>query len=83
MRQGLAASEGRPDLGRQAKKLSLIYTLEILKKYSDEDHQLTQKQIVDLLREEYEMEVDRRTVKTNLMDLIDLGYETDLWRSRG
>ena len=62
-------------MGRQAKKLSLIYTLEILKKYSDEDHQLTQKQIVDLLREEYEMEVDRRTVKTNLMDLIDLGYE--------
>lgn len=64
-------------MGRQAKKLSLFNTLEILKKYTDEDHRLTQAELLELLKRDYEMEVDRRTVKSNLMDLIELGYEID------
>lgn len=61
-------------MGKQAKKLSLFNTLEILKKYSDEEHRLSQAEIVDLLKRDYEMEVDRRTVKSNIMDLTELGY---------
>ncbi len=64
-------------MGRQAKKLSLFNTLEILKKYTDEDHRLTQTELLDLLKKDYEMEIDRRTLKSNLMDLIELGYEIE------
>ena len=64
-------------MGRQSKKLSLFNTLEILKTYSDEDHRLTQTEILELLKRDYEMEVDRRTIKSNLMDLIELGYEIE------
>jgi predicted DNA-binding transcriptional regulator YafY len=60
-----------------SKKLSLFNTLEILKKYTDADHRLTQTQIAELLQQEYGMEVDRRTVKRNLMELIELGYEIE------
>ncbi len=64
-------------MGRQSKKLSLFNTLAILKKYSDEDHRLSQAEILDLLKRDYDMEVDRRTIKSNLMDLIELGYEIE------
>ena len=64
-------------MGRQSKKLSLFNTLEILKKYTDEDHRLTQAEIVELLKQDYDMEIDRRTVKSNIMDLIELGYEIE------
>lgn len=64
-------------MGRQSKKLSLFNTLEILKKYTDEDHRLTQAEIVELLKQDYDMEIDRRTVKSNIMDLIEIGYEIE------
>ena len=64
-------------MGGQSKKLCLLNTLELLKKYTDEDHRLTQAELVELLKREYDMEVDRRTVKSNLMELIGLGYEIE------
>ncbi|SES94001.1 Predicted DNA-binding transcriptional regulator YafY, contains an HTH and WYL domains [Pseudobutyrivibrio sp. C4] len=64
-------------MGRQSKKLSLFNTLEILKKYTDENHRLTQAELLDLLKQDYDMEIDRRTIKSNLMDLIELGYEIE------
>ena len=59
----------------QPKKLIIINILDILKKYSDEQHKLSQKEITELLRREYDMTVDRRSVKNNLMDLIESGYQ--------
>ena len=59
---------------KQPKKLIIINILDILKKYTDEDHRLSQKQIEDLLEREYEMKVDRKAVRRNLMNLIDSGY---------
>lgn len=58
----------------QPKKLLIINILDILKKYSDEDHRLTQKDIIFLLKREYNMTVDRKSVKSNLMNLIEAGY---------
>ena len=55
----------------------IIHILDILKKYTDEDHRLSQKEIADILRTEYDEIVDRKTVKRNLMDLIDFGYEIE------
>ena len=58
----------------QPKKLLIINILDILKKYSDEDHRLTQKDIIELLKRDYNMTVDRKSVKSNLMNLIEAGY---------
>ncbi len=59
------------------KKMVIINILEILKKYSDMDHRLTQAQIADILKKEYYMDVDRRTVKRNLMNLLDFDFGID------
>ena len=58
----------------QPKKLMIINILDILKKYTDEDHRLSQKDIVDILKKEYSMPADRKAVKSNLMNLVDFGY---------
>lgn len=60
--------------GAQPKKLLILNILEILKKYSDEEHRLSQKEIVGYLRTEYGMTADRKSVKRNLTDLIESGY---------
>ncbi|MCR5824788.1 MAG: WYL domain-containing protein [Lachnospiraceae bacterium] len=53
------------------KKLVILYVLEILKKYTDEDHTLTQKEISDLLKSNYDIKVDRKTMKKYLEGLVD------------
>lgn len=64
-------------MGRQSKKLCLFNVLEILKNYTDEEHKITQAEILKKLKEEYDMEVDRRTIASNINDLIELGYEIE------
>ena len=61
----------------QSKKMLNMNILEILKKYSDENHRLNQKEIIDLLESEYQMTVDRKAIKRNLMNLLDSGYELE------
>lgn len=61
----------------QPKKMLIMHILDILRKYTDEDHRLSQKEIGDILRAEYGMVVDRKSIKRNLMDLIDFGYEIE------
>ena len=58
------------------KKISILYILNILKKYTDVNHPMTQQQIMDRLRSDYDMPVDRGTVKSNVMDVIDAGFIT-------
>ena len=45
------------------KKLLLLNILDILKKYSDADHKLTQKKIEEILLNEYSMKVNRKSIK--------------------
>ena len=59
------------------KKMIIINILDILKKYTDMDHRLTQVEIADILKKEYYMEVDRKTVKRNLLNLLDLNCGID------
>lgn len=56
------------------KKMLIINILDILKKYSDENHRLSAKEIGERLEREYLQKVDRKAVKRNLMNLIDFGY---------
>ena len=62
---------------QQPKKLMIINILDILRKYTDEDHRLSQKEIVDILEKKYDMKSDRKSVKRNLMNLIDFGYDIE------
>lgn len=59
------------------KKILIINILDILRKYTDENHRLSQKDMADILKTEYHMTVDRKAVKRNLMNLIDFGYEIE------
>lgn len=62
---------------KQPKKLVLFNILDILKRYTDENHRLSQKEIEEILRNEYDMTVDRKTVKSSLMNLEEFGYELE------
>lgn len=62
---------------QQPKKMLIINILDILRKYTDADHRLSQRDIVELLEKEYGMKADRKAVKRNLMNLIDFGYNID------
>ena len=57
------------------KKLSILYILEILKDYSDENHLLSQAEIVKKLHLIYGMECERKSVGANINNLIDFGFD--------
>lgn len=56
------------------KKLSFAI-LDILRRYTDEDHRLSQKDIIDILKTEYDVTADRKSVKRNITSLMEMGYE--------
>lgn len=56
------------------KKMLIINILDILKNYSDEEHRMSQKEIATILEKEYRMDVDRKAIRRNIMNLIDAGY---------
>jgi len=61
----------------QPKKMLIINILEILKNYTDLDHRLSQKQIIDILEKDYSMKADRKAIKRNLLNLIDSGHDLE------
>lgn len=63
--------------GKQPKKMLIMNILDILKRYTDEDHRLSQKEIMDILEREYDMKVERKAVKRNLLNLTDYGYHVE------
>lgn len=73
----IIANEGVTAMPAPVKKLIIMNILDILRRYSDEDHRLSQKDIVEILRKEYDMTVERKTVRRNLLNLIDCGYDIE------
>lgn len=63
-----------------SKKLLPMLILEILKEHTDEQHRLTQQEIIDKLWTQYGVKCDRRSVHNNLESLKDMGY--DIFTSR-
>ena len=53
-------------LPENGKKIIILYILQILRKYTDNTHTMTQQQIMEKLRGEYGLEVNRTTVKRNI-----------------
>ncbi|MCR5248974.1 MAG: WYL domain-containing protein [Lachnospiraceae bacterium] len=64
--------------GTGNKKMLNMLILEILRQYSDEDHALTQQDIVKLLDKNYGMDCDRRSVKSNILSLKEMGYDISM-----
>lgn len=70
----------------QPKKFLLLNMLMILQQHTDENHRLSQKNIMDILKNEYDMKVDRKSVMRNLIDLgfylegtgYELGYDVSV-----
>lgn len=50
-------------MGRQPVKNNLIMTLEVIKRHSDVDHRLTQKNIQEYLQTDFELTCDRKNCK--------------------
>ena len=57
------------------KKLSILYILDVLKNYSDENHLLTQADIAKKIYSLYGMELERKSISSNIESLIDYGYD--------
>ena len=62
---------------KQPKKLLIMNILDILRKYSDEDHRLSQKDIAEILKTEYDMTADRKAIRRNILNLMDCGYNIE------
>lgn len=64
------------DSNLHEKNGNVLYILNILKKYSDEDHILSAKDITKLIKEEYDVDNDDRTIRRNLSLLKEkFGYD--------
>ena len=61
--------------GNEPKKLVTLRILQILQEYSDEQHPLIQKDIADILRRDYGMEIERKAIGRNISFLKDAGFE--------
>ena len=57
------------------KKQSVLAVLEILQKYSDQDHLVSIRQISSLLESEYQIRIERRAIYANIEILRDFGYD--------
>lgn len=59
---------------KQPKKMLILDILDVLRRHSDVDHRLSQRDIMDLLERDYGMHANRKAVARNIADLIDDGY---------
>ena len=56
---------------------NILYILNILKKYSDEQHKLSISEIKDKIEEEYNVKIDARTIRRNI-NLLQQKFEYDI-----
>lgn len=57
------------------KKGSILYILDILRKYTDKDHLLNYNEILSILYDEYDITLDRKTVASNIAILTEFGFD--------
>lgn len=59
------------------KKLLPMLILDILSKHTDADHRLSQKDIMEILKTEYDMTADRKAIRRNLDNLLQMGCDIE------
>ena len=57
--------------------------LDILKRYTDEEHILSGKEILSLLENEYDLTLERRTLYANVEVLKKFGHKISTWQENG
>ena len=60
--------------------------LNVLKNHSDEEHRLSQQDIIHFLKEDYDMEAERKSIRRNIDNLLEEGYDieyTETKRGKG
>lgn len=57
------------------KKMSLLCILEILREFSDENNPLTQADIITKIFNKYGLELERKSIGSNIDSLIDFGFD--------
>lgn len=62
---------------KPSKKVLIINILDILRRYSDENHRLSQKDIANILKSECNTEADRKAIRRNIINLIECGYNIE------
>lgn len=67
----------------ETKKLALLRIYQILHKYSDCDHPLTQAKIAEYLEEEYGIFIERKAISRNVSLLNEAGIDVDTSRRTG
>lgn len=65
------------------KKHSTLAILDILRRYTDEEHILSGKQICTHLENEYGLSIERRTLYSNIEMLRDFGYDISVFEDNG
>ena len=65
----------------EPKKLALIRIWQILKKYSDYDHPLTQEDISSYLKNDYGIVIERKAISRNISLLKEAGVEIESKRT--
>lgn len=58
-----------------SQKATILCILEILKKYTDEDHRISTEKIREKLKLIYDVEMERRTIYRNIDALRSMGYD--------
>lgn len=64
----------------EPKKLALLRILDILNRYSDEEHPLLQEDIANKLSKEYGIDLERKAISRNISLLIEAGYDIEFSR---
>lgn len=59
------------------KSLAVLQILKILRKYSNQEHPLTQVQIIDYLERDYDIAIERKAVARHLQNLSASGYRIE------
>lgn len=70
--------DGENVYGMYDKRSLNLIILKILWEHTDAEHRLQQQEIVQLIKTEYGLEVDRRTIKNNVESLKNVFFETGL-----
>ncbi|MDE6407045.1 MAG: WYL domain-containing protein [Anaeroplasmataceae bacterium] len=58
-----------------SKKESILCILKVLQNYTDKDHYLTQKEIMDYVYQDYGLSLERKSVSRNISTLIEFDYD--------
>ena len=64
-------------------RANMLCILKILEEYSDEDHILTTKDVLEKMERLYDKKTDRRTVYSSVDALCDLGYPVSKFEDNG